>query len=272
MIRRGTAALACALLGALPLTAACIPDDEAAPTTSGPRPASASAEIVAKLPHDTALFTEGLELDGDVRYESSGLYGESAVYAIDRRTGAVLRTFRFPPQYFAEGLTKVGENLIVLTWQEQTAFVLDAATFTERARITYEGEGWGICALGDEVVTSDGTDLLRFRDPATFAIRRTVAVRDDGLAVRDLNELECVDGAVWANRWKSYTIYRIDPSTGIVTAALGAGALQPIATQGDPEAVLNGIAHDPATGRFLLTGKRWAVLYDVRITVAGTPR
>lgn len=221
-------------------------------------------EVVTTLPHDPALFTEGLELDGTVLYESSGLYGRSAVRAVDRASGVVLGAFSFPEGFFAEGLTRVGDRLIVLSWQEHTAFVLDAATLTERARITYDGEGWGICVLGDDVVTSDGSDALTFRDPATFRPRRTVNVRLGATPVRDLNELECVNGSVYANIWRSGRIVRIEAKTGAVSAVVDLPELRPASTLADADAVLNGIAYDARTGRFLITGKRWPVMYDVR--------
>lgn len=240
-------------------------DTTEAGSPAASRAVTITAEVTATIARDPGVFTQGLELDGDVRYESGGRYGESAVYAVDRRTGAVLRTFRFPPQFFAEGLTKVGANLIVLTWKEQTAFVLDAATFAERGRITYAGEGWGICALGDEVVTSDGTDVLTFRDPATFAVRRTVAVRLDGAPVRQLNELECAGNLVYANVWQTDRILRIVAGLGVVDGVLDLPDLRPAATRADPEAVLNGIAIDRQTGRVLVTGKRWPSMFELRL-------
>jgi glutamine cyclotransferase len=271
VIRRRVAVPAAAIAAVLGVILALVAYRSARDTTeagapTGSRAVTIRAEVTATIDRDPGVFTQGLELDGDVRYESGGRYGESAVYAVDRRTGAVLRTFRFPPQYFAEGLTKVGPNLIVLTWQEQTAFVLDAATFAERGRIAYQGEGWGICALGDEVVTSDGTDVLTFRDPATFAVRRTVAVRLDGAPVRELNELECTGNVVYANVWQTDRILRIVPGRGVVDGVLDLPDLRPVTTRSDPEAVLNGIAVDPKTGRVLVTGKRWPSLFELRLT------
>jgi len=230
----------------------------------GAPPDTWRGQVVTTLAHDTRLFTQGLEIDGSTLYESTGLYGQSAVRAVDRTTGTVLRTFTFPANVFAEGLTRVGDQIIVLSWQEHTAFVLDAATFAERGRVTYDGEGWGICALGGDVVTSDGSDVLTFRDPATFVPRRTVDARLNDSPVRNLNELECANGAVYANVWKSDRIVRIDPQTGAVSGVVDLPELRPPATTGDADAVLNGIAYDTATGTFLLTGKRWPVMYDVR--------
>jgi glutamine cyclotransferase len=226
------------------------------------------ADVVAQKPHDTTSFTEGLEIDGGVLYESSGLYGRSTVRAIDRASGRVLRSYDLPANMFAEGLTKVGDRLVVLTWQEHVALVLDAATFTEVTRLTYDAEGWGICALGNEVVTSDGSDRLTLRDNQTLVARRSVEVRLAGIGVADLNELECVNGTVYANVWQTDRIVRIDPASGTVTAHAEVPELRPATTTGDADAVLNGIAYDATSATFLLTGKRWPQMYEVRFVPA----
>lgn len=265
---RGTA-LAVALL-ALVTTACSGSDIEQVGGVSGAGAAAGAtdvtwrAEVVSRKAHDTDSFTQGLEIDGAVLYESSGLYGRSTVRAIDRATGRVLRRYDLPADMFAEGLTKVDDRLLVLTWKEHVAIVLDAATLTEITRLGYDAEGWGICALGDEVITSDGSDRLTVRDERTLVARRTVAVRLAGAAVDQLNELECVDGAVYANVWHTDRIVRIDPITGAVTGHVDLPELRPPVTDADPEAVLNGIAHDATSATFLLTGKRWPEMYEVR--------
>ncbi len=225
-------------------------------------------EIVARRAHDTNTFTQGLEIDGAVLYESSGLYDRSTVRAIDRASGRVLRSYDLPDDMFAEGLTKVGDSLVVLTWQERVVLVLDAATLTEVGRLDYDAEGWGICALGDELVTSDGTDRLTIRDERTLSAKRTVDVRLAGAAVSKLNELECVEGAVYANVWQTDRIVRIDATTGTVTGHADVPQLRPASTASDPDAVLNGIAYDTASATFLLTGKRWPEMYEVRFVPA----
>ncbi len=264
MIRRRVAAIAAAL-GLL--AAAC--GDEGSPNGDAPTtPAVLRASVEATKPHDPALFTQGLELTADTRYESSGGYGNSVVRATDRATGEVRATYALPTTLFAEGLTRVGDELVVLTWRERTAIVLDASTLVEKRRLAFDAEGWGICALGDDVVTSDGSAVLRVRDPATLAVRRSIDVRLAGGAVTELNELACTPDGVFANVWRTDRIVRIDPATGAVIGVLDVPHLRPAVTTTDPDAVLNGIARDPATGRFLLTGKRWPVEYDVQIDQA----
>ncbi len=222
------------------------------------------AEIIARKAHDTNVFTQGLEIDGAVLYESSGLYGRSAVRAIDQASGRVLRSYDLPATMFAEGLTRIGDRLVVLTWQERVAFVLDAATFTEVTRLEYDADGWGICALGDEIITSDGSDRLTVRDPQTLVGRRTVVVSLAGAAVTNLNELECVSGAVYANVWRTDRIVRIDATSGQVTAIADMPELRPRSTIDDPDGALNGIAYDATNATFLLTGKRWPEMFEVR--------
>jgi glutaminyl-peptide cyclotransferase len=237
-------------------------------TTSTPLPLGGveqlRGEVLSERTHDPAMFTQGLELAGATLYESSGLYGSSLIRTYDRTSGATVRTQVFEPNIFAEGLTVIGDRVIVLSWREQTAFVLDATTLAEHSRISYQGEGWGICALGNDLVTSDGSDVLSFRDPTTLAVRRSVKVLLDDTPVRELNELECAKGAIFANVWRTSRIVRIDPTTGAVTGLVELAELRPESTKADPDAVMNGIAYDQARDRFLITGKRWPKLYEVR--------
>lgn len=252
------------------LTGAC---RDATPSNTAPTTATTGASVevlhatvVATQARDPSGFTQGLELDGAIRYESNGIYGRSSVQAIDNVTGQVRRTFHPPATVFVEGVTKVGDHLVVLTWRERVAYLLDAATLTEAATLPYDADGWGICARDGEVVTSDGSDTLTVRDPASLAPRRRVHVRLDGRAVHELNELECVGDDVWANVWRTDRIVRIRLSDGSVTGVADVPELRPPATRADAEAVLNGIAHVDATGTFLLTGKRWPVIHEVRFT------
>ena len=264
LLRAARALLACALV-ATPSIAGCSagtgPTRRVTDTTTS---VTWRAEIISRKAHDTNVFTQGLEIDGAVLYESSGLYGRSTVRAIDRASGRVLRSYDLPATMFAEGLTRIGDRLVVLTWQERVAFVLDAATFTEVTRLEYDADGWGICALGDEIITSDGSDRLTVRDPQTLVGRRTVVVSLAGAAVTNLNELECVSGAVYANVWQTDRIVRIDATSGKVTAVADMPELRPRSTTADPDAVLNGIAYDATSTTFLLTGKRWPEMYEVR--------
>ncbi len=224
--------------------------------------------VTETFPHDPGSYTQGLLLEPDgTLLESAGLYGESDLRRVELATGAVLESVEVAPEYFAEGLTVVDDRAIQLTWQEQTAIVYDAATLEPVGTFTYDGEGWGLCLLGDRLVMSNGSDQLTFRDPATFESLGEVAVTLDGAPRDRLNELECVDGAVWANVWQTDLIVRIDPSTGSVTGVVDATGL--LDRSASPAADgLNGIAYDAATDTFLLTGKLWPTLFRVRFIPA----
>jgi glutamine cyclotransferase len=240
------------------------------PTTTAPQGLQRlRVEVVARHPHDTDVFTEGLELDADgVLYESSGLYGESSVRVVDRADGEALVEHELAAGEFAEGITIVDDELVILTWKEHTAHRLDATTLEPVGEYTYDTDGWGLCDDGGRFVMSDGTATLRFRDRATFAETGRVEVTMEGQPVTQLNELECVGDDVYANVWLTDTIVRIDPATGAVSAIIDAGGLVPTDERIDDDAVLNGIAYDPAADTFLLTGKWWPTMFEVRFVAA----
>lgn len=229
-------------------------------------PAAASFEILEVIPHDTGAFTQGLEIFDDRLFESTGLVGQSSIRELDLDSGAVLRNTAVD-NVFAEGLTILGDTAIQLTWQDGVAFRYDTETFEQTETYTYEGEGWGLCHDDEQLVMSDGSPTLQFRDPGTFELRSTVDVTFAGVPVDELNELECVDGTVWANIWRSSLIVEIDPGTGAVLTVLNAATLTPPEVAGSSSAVLNGIAFDPTDGTFLLTGKLWPSIYRVRLTI-----
>jgi glutaminyl-peptide cyclotransferase len=219
--------------------------------------------IVETYPHDRRAFTQGLVLRDGVLYESTGLVGQSSLRIVNPRTGQVTRQVQVAAPYFAEGLADVGPRLLQLTWQHGVAFVYDRQTLARTGEFTYSGEGWGLCHSGRALYMSDGSATLTERDPQTFAVRRTLRVVQDGAPVDRLNELECVGTDVYANVWTTDTIVRIETSTGRVTARIdAAGLLGPMDRVGVD--VLNGIAHDPADGTFLITGKLWPRLFRVR--------
>lgn len=228
---------------------------------------SLTFQVLSRRPHDDHAFTEGLVIGagGDL-FESTGLTGHSTLREVDPQSGDVLRSKRPPGRPFAEGLAVVGGRLIQLTYKEHKAFVWDATTFQLLGSHLYQGQGWGLCYDGIRLVMSNGSDTLRFRDPQTFAVIGSVQVRLQGKPVEMLNELECVNGKVWANVWRTKRILRIDPTTGDVTGILDAsGIISPDPSASDPQAVLNGIAYDRATHTYLLTGKRWPQVIEVRI-------
>ncbi|MDF1521776.1 MAG: glutaminyl-peptide cyclotransferase [Trueperaceae bacterium] len=223
-------------------------------------------EVVATHPHDPTAFTQGLLFHEGRFYESTGLYGRSDVREVTVDGGAVVRARPLDAAFFAEGLARVGDRLLQLTYREGVAFVYDLETFEELERFAYEGEGWGLCFDGHELWMSDGSSRLQRRDPDTFELLGRVDVRLEGRPVERLNELECVGDHVVANVWLTTDLVRIVKSDGRVDAVVDAAALVPDdpAVRSDGNAVLNGVAHDPETGRWWLTGKLWPVLYEVR--------
>ena len=225
-------------------------------------------EVVATHPHDPAAFTQGLEVTEDGRLlESTGLYGQSDRRLVDIETGAVLEIVETNSAVFGEGVTIVGDELIQLTWRARRYVRADLDTLAETGSGIYDGEGWGLCYDGSQLVMSDGTSTLTFRNPETFEPTGTVEVTLNGEPLININELECVNGQVVANVWLTDFIVVIDPATGEVVGTLDGSALRPADLPVENSSfALNGIAHDPTTGRFFLTGKLWPVLYEVELS------
>jgi glutaminyl-peptide cyclotransferase len=226
-----------------------------------------AVKVLSVRPHDPNAFTQGLLLHDGSLYESTGLKGRSTLREVDPQTGAVKRKVDMPADYFAEGLALVGDRLIQLTWQNGKALLYDRADFKPVGELHYDGEGWGLCWDGTRLVMSDGSDRLTFRDPKTFAILSTLGVTVGGQPAYQLNELECVDGAIYANVWQTDDILRIDPKDGRVTAVIDASGLLTREERLKTD-VLNGIAWDPAAKSFLITGKLWPKLFEVRFVPA----
>lgn len=245
------------LLLAVALLAGC-----AAP---GGGPPHLRVEVVGTFPHDTSAFTEGYELADGVLYESTGLQGSSTLRAEDPRTGKLLTKVGLPAAYFGEGIAVVGATIWQLTWQQDVAMLRDRTTLEQLSTASYQDEGWGLCYDGKRLVMSDGTSLLTFRDPKTFAVTGHVQVDYEG----QLNELECVDGSVWANVYPTKTIIRVDPANGAVQGVADLSALGP-KDDTVPDDVLNGISVAPDPGEFLVTGKRWPLVYRVRFARDGS--
>ena len=221
--------------------------------------------VLAEIPHDASAYTEGFELAGAALYEGTGLQGQSQLRELDPATGAVRRAIPLPGGYFGEGITVVNDRIWQLTYRDGVAIEWDKATMTPLREIPLDGESWGLCRVGDRLVRSDGTERLHFHDATEFAETGTVIVTRDGETVTGLNELECVDGQVWANVWPTDEIVRIDPATGRVTAAVDATRL--FVGQRVNSQVLSGIAYAGA-GEFLLTGKYWPSTFRVRFDPA----
>ena len=244
---------------------AAAPDSTAAvsPTTGA---ANYTAVVVRSLPHDPAAFTEGLFIKDGKLYESTGLEGKSYVQRVDLATGNVEVRQPLDPRYFGEGIAAFGDVLYQLTWKSGKAFTYDLATLKPRPQtFTYSGQGWGMTTDGESLIMSDSTARLRFLDPKTFAVRRTLDVHDGPSPVSLVNELEWVKGEIFANVWLSNQIVRVDPKTGAVTGWVDVSAL-PLATdRTGKEDVLNGIAYDAAQDKLYVTGKNYARLYEVRL-------
>ncbi len=224
-------------------------------------------DVVATWPHDRGAFTQGLLVRNGGFLESTGLNGQSSLREVELKTGRVLKQVGLAPQYFGEGLAVIGDRAFLLTWQNGKGFVYDADTFRLEREFAYTGEGWGLTTDGRALILSDGTAQLRFLDPATFAVTRTVEVTREGKPVEHLNELEFIRGEVFANVWQENEIVRIDPATGVVRGVIDCSGLLPRAEIRADTDVLNGIAYDAATDRLFLTGKRWPKIYEVRLKV-----
>ncbi len=226
-----------------------------------PRLERLRVKVHATYTHDPTSFTEGLQLADDVLYESTGRQGTSSLRAMDPATGRELARRSFPAPVFAEGIGIDGDRIVQLTWKDGRAYVSSRVGLRPAGTLSYDGEGWGLCRAGDEWIMSNGSDILTVRDRFTFAPRRTIHVQRDGVPVPLLNELECVGDRVYANVWKTNEIVRIE-SDGRVSAVIDASGL-PVDRPSDPDAVLNGIAYLPASGRFLVTGKLWPTMFEV---------
>jgi glutaminyl-peptide cyclotransferase len=232
---------------------------------SGSATPVAGYQVVRVYPHDRQAFTQGLVfLDGHL-YEGTGLNGQSTIRKVRLENGEVLQVKKIDSQYFGEGIAVVGKSLVQLTWQSEVGFVYDRETFERTRTFTYKGEGWGLAYDGKRLIMSDGTPTLRFLDPATLKETGRVVVKDGGVPVEDLNELEVVKGEIFANIWNVERIARIAPATGQVTGWIDMrGLLDPRdAAQGVD--VLNGIAYDAATDRLFVTGKLWPKLFEIKI-------
>lgn len=226
-----------------------------------------SYSVVHTYPHDSQAFTQGLVFDHGALYEGTGLEGRSTLRQVALDTGVATKSRALDNAYFGEGVTIFGERIIQLTWQSQVGFVYDKATFAQLGTFTYPTEGWGITHDVSRLIMSDGTATLYFRDPQTFAETGKVMVSDGGSQITNLNELEYIDGEVYANVWQTNCIARIDPHTGQVTAWIDLTGLLAATDRTQPVDVLNGIAYDTSHNRLFVTGKLWPKLFEIKLVV-----
>ena len=223
-------------------------------------------QIVNMFPHDSNAFTQGLILNDGKLLESTGQEGSSSLRRVELETGKILKKVDVPVPYFAEGITLLNGKIYQLTWQHQRGFIYDAQSFERLGEFKYSGEGWGITTDGKSLILSDGSNRLRFLDPSDFHVTRTVNVLDSGQTpVRELNELEFVQGEIYANVWHDNRIATIDPESGRVTAWIDMNGLMPEGELQDPEAVLNGIAYDQTSNKLYVTGKLWPRIFEIRV-------
>jgi glutamine cyclotransferase len=222
-------------------------------------------KVLHAFPHDRTSFTEGLEYHDGFFYESTGLNGHSTVRKINPDTGAVLQQITLGPQYFGEGITIVKDKIIQLTYRNELGFVYRLSDFTTERQFTYSGEGWALTNNGQEIFMDDGSSTIRVLDPVTLREKRRIKVHDRGNEVTLLNELEFINGEIFANVWHTDRIARISPVTGNVNSWIDlTGLLSPM-YKTDTEAVLNGIAWDAAGKRLFVTGKLWPNIFQIQL-------
>jgi len=224
-----------------------------------------SYEIVRELPHDTNAFTQGLLISNGDWIESTGGYGTTSIRRVEKKSGRVLVKRDLPANFFGEGAAELHGKIFQLTWENQKGFVYDAKTLQPLGNFKYQGEGWGLTSDGELLIMSNGSDRLLFLDPVTFRVIREVTVRLGGKSVDMLNELEFIEGEIFANVWHSEIILRINPNTGVVIGVIDLTGIDAKERRSNPEHVLNGIAYDPVARELFVTGKCWPKIYQIRL-------
>ena len=222
-------------------------------------------EIVHIYPHDPAAFTQGLLFMNGNLYEGTGEEGRSSLREVELQTGHVLKKVDVPEPYFGEGIALLNNKIYQLPWQHHVGFIYNADTFEQVGKFNYTDEGWGLTTDGHSLLLSDGSNHIRFLDPDSFRVTKTIAVVDGNLPVKELNELEYVNGEIYANIWHDNRIVTIDPQTGRITGWIDLTGLLPPGDVTDEEAVLNGIAYDQTGNRLFVTGKLWPRLFEIKL-------
>ena len=220
-------------------------------------------DLLAKYPHDPEAFTQGFAYEQGSIWESTGRYGESSMRKVDLETGKILKKVPLDDEFFGEGCVRWEDKIFQLTWKEEVIFEYDLDLNLVKTHQT-EGHKWGITSDGRSLIISDGGSILRFHDPNTFKEINSIVVRDDRGRIGSLNELEFIDGKIYANRWNWETIYEIDPESGIVTAVIDLTGLWP-KRERPSEGVMNGIAFNSKTGKLLVTGKLCPFIYEIEL-------
>jgi len=221
--------------------------------------------VVKTYPHDRTAFTQGLEYRDGFLYEGTGQVGRSSLRKVELATGRVVQKFDVPQPFFGEGITVVNQQILQLTWQTQTGFVYDKASFRVLKSFSYPGQGWGLTNDGKQIYMSDGSSEIRLWDPVSLKETKRITVKDGTQPVTDVNELEVVKGEIFANVWHMDRIARISPADGRVLGWIDLTGLLAKAERPDPEAVLNGIAYDSAADRLFVTGKLWPKVFEIKV-------
>jgi glutamine cyclotransferase len=253
------------------------------PNAATPKPAStpvpvSSYEVVKVYPHDAKAFTQGLFFHDGFLYESTGQNGKSSLRKVEIATGKVVQKWDLPREDFGEGSTMIGDKVYMITWQQGLGRVFNLSDFKLLREFQYQGEGWGLTNDGTNLIMSQGTHVLKFIDPNTFASNKTLPImREDGRPLMQINELEYVKGEIWANIWHSEDpkvlgkpnyIARIDPASGKIVGWIDLANISPEDQRRDSENTLNGIAYDAANDRIFVTGKNWKNLYEIKLKPA----
>ncbi len=244
---------------------------EAATLAPDASPIFYTYQVIATFPHDATAFTQGLLFDEGQLYEGTGLYGESTLRRVDLLTGAVEKQIALPDQYFGEGIAIANGKIYQLTWQEQTGFIYDKTTFEQLGEFSYSTQGWGLTFDGNSLIMSDGSSQLFFLDPSTMMVVKQITVSffdptdQSRKPVNQLNELEYIEGEIFANIWQTDTIVRIDPITGNVNGVINLSGLLPAEAHTVTTDVLNGIAYLPESKRLFVTGKKWPTLFEIQL-------
>ncbi len=231
---------------------------------------AAELHVISSHPHDEWAFTQGLEMHNGSLFESTGLYGYSSLREVDPSSGEVLRQTLLDESLFGEGITVVGDTIVMLTWKEGIALIFDIETFEVVGNHTYSGDGWGLCNNGTSLVMSNGTSELTFRDLFDFTVQSTLLVTLDGQQSGQLNELECAGGMIYANVWRSNQILAINSTSGVVEFTVDASQLA-ASESGRFNEVLNGIAYVAEHDAFLITGKNWTSMHLVSFELIQEP-
>lgn len=224
-----------------------------------------SFRIVNTFPHDTGAFTQGLVLENGSLYEGTGLYGESSIRKVDLATGKVTQIFNLPAQYYGEGITIINNKIMQLTLESNKGFVYDKKSFNLLREFSYPNQGWGLTYDGNHLIMSDGTSTLYLLDPDNFKMTGQIEVRDQDVPLRMINELEYIEGKIYANIWKTDNVVIIDPASGRVTGRINLSGLLNKSDYGQFTDVLNGIAYDANSGHMFVTGKLWPKLFEIEL-------